>query len=37
MFDLTALDLCVPGIPDDVLRQVILKASHLAQNRRANV
>ena len=37
MFDLTALDLCVLGIPDDVLRQVILQASHPAQYRTANV
>ena len=37
MFDLTAPDLCVPDIPDDVLRQVILQASHPAQNRTANV
>ena len=36
-FDLTAPDLCVPGIPDDVLRQVICQASHPAQNRTANV
>ena len=32
-FDLTASDLCVPRISDDVLRQVICQASHLAQNR----
>ena len=36
-FDLTAPDLCVPSISDDVLRQVICRASHLAQNRAAYV
>ena len=36
-FDLTAPDLCVPSIPDDVLQQVICQASHLAQNRAACV
>ena len=34
LFDLTAPDLRVPGIPDDVLQQII---SHLAQNRTASV
>ena len=37
LFALTALDLCVPGIPDDVLQQDISQASHLAQNRTADV
>ena len=37
MFDLTAPDLHVPGIPNDVLRQVIVQARHLAQNGTANV
>ena len=37
LFDLTAPDLHLPGIPDDVLQQVISQASHLAQNRTANV
>ena len=36
-FDLAASDLCVLGIPDDVLRQVFCQASHLAQNRAAYV
>ena len=36
-FDLTASDLCVPRIADDVLRQVIRQASHLAQNRAVHV
>ena len=35
--DLTAPGLCDPSIPDDVLRQVICQASHLAQTRSANV
>ena len=30
LFDLTAPDLRVPGIPDDALRQVICQASQLA-------
>ena len=34
---LTAPGLCDPSIPDDVLRQVICRASHLAQNRTAYV
>ena len=37
LFDLTAPDLRVLGIPDDVLQQVISQASQLAQNRTANV
>ena len=37
LFDLAARDLCEPSIPDDVLRQIICQASHLAQNRTANV
>ena len=37
LLDLATPDLRVPGIPDDVLRQVILQASHLAQDRTANV
>ena len=37
MFDLAVPDLCVPDILDDALRQVILQASHLAQDRTANV
>ena len=37
LFDLTAPHLRVPGIPDDVLQQVISQASHLAQKRTANV
>ena len=37
LFALTAPDLCVPGIPDEVLQQVISQASQLAQNGAANV
>ena len=37
MFDLTALDLCIPSIPDDALRQVIVQARHLAQSGTVNV
>ena len=37
VFALTAPDLHVAGIPDDVLQQVISQASHLAQNRTADV
>ena len=36
-FDLATPDLRVPGIPDDVLQQIISQASHLAQDRTANV
>ena len=36
-FDLTAPGLCDPSNPDDVLRQVICRASHLAQTRVAYV
>ena len=36
-FDLTAPDLCVPRIPDDVLRHVIREASQLVQNGAAHV
>ena len=37
LFDLTAPDLRVSGIPDDALQQIISQASHLAQDRTANV
>ena len=37
LFALTAPDLCVPSISDDVLRQVICQASHLAQDRTVNM
>ena len=37
MFDLTAPELRVPGIRNDVFRQDILQASHPAQNLAANV
>ena len=36
-FDLTAPDLCVPSISDDVWQQFICQASHLAENRAAYV
>ena len=37
VFALTAPDLCVPGIPDEVLQRDISQASQLAQNGAANV
>ena len=37
VFAFTAPDLHVPGIPDDALQLVISQASHLAQDRTANV
>ena len=37
LFDLATPDLRVPGIPDEVLQQIISHASHLAQDRTANV
>ena len=37
LFDLTSPDLCVLGIPDDVVQQIISQAKLLAQNRTASV
>ena len=37
MFNLTAPDLCVPGISNDILRQIISQASQPAHNGAANV
>ena len=37
LFDLTTPDLRVPGFSDDALQQIISQASHLAQDRTANM